>query len=195
MKKKKVLINLILLAFFSTLIISCTAPTDLTSWKDANYNKQFSKILVVALIKDLDYRKAYENQLVSSLKLEGVNASASLPLLPYSEAVSKKDLEKLVDEGKYDGLMILKYKGTKTTDVIRSSYYDYYNDWYGYQRGPAYIERHQTVKMENILFSVEKKKAVWAGQTKTRNAWNAEELAKSVSDEIIISLREEKLIK
>jgi hypothetical protein len=189
MKKKKVLIKLILIAFFSSLIFSCTAPTDLTSWKDANYNKQFKKMLVVALIKDLEFRKAYENQLVSSLKLEGVSASSSLTQLPYNDAVSKKDLEKLVDDGKYDGLMILKYQGTKTTDVVRANYYDYYYDWYGYQSGPAYIERHQTVKMENILFSVEKKKAVWAGQTKTHNAWNADELAKSVSDEIIISLK------
>lgn len=195
MKKKSVLIRLILIAFFSSIIFSCTAPTDLTSWKDATYNKKFSKVLVVALIKDLEFRKAYENQLVYALKTEGVTAASSLTLLPYNEPVTKSDLDKLVTDGKFDGLMILKYQGTKTIDVVRSSYYDYYSDWYGYQRGPAYIERHQTVKMENILFSVEQKKAVWAGQTKTRNAWNADELAKSVSDEIIISLKEEKLIK
>jgi len=195
MKKKSVLIKLILIAFFSTVIFSCTAPTYLTSWKDATYNKKFTKVLVVALIKDLEYRKAYENHLVSALKSSGVSAATSLTLLPYNEPVTKSDLDKLVTDGKYDGLMILKYKGTKTTDVVRSGYYDYYSDWYGYQSGPAYIEHHQTVKMENILFSVEQKKAVWAGQTKTLNAWNADELAKSVSDEIILSLKEEKMIK
>ena len=195
MKKKKYLVILLLMVFFSSIFVSCTAPTDLTSWKDATYNKKFSKILVVALIKDLEFRKAYENQLTSALKLEGVTAATSLTLLPYNEAISKADLEKLVVDGKYDGLMILKYQGTKTTDVVRTTYYDYYWNWYDYQRGPAYIEQHKTVKMENILFSVEKKKPVWAGQTKTHNAWNADELAKSVSDEIIISLKEERLIK
>ena len=195
MKKKKVLFNIIVLVIFSSVLISCTAPTDLTSWKDANYNKKFNKILVVALIKDLEFRKAYENELVAELKENGVTASSSLNQLPYNEAVSKADLEKLVVDGKYDGLMILKYQGTKTTDFVRTNYYDYYWDWYGYQRGSAYIERHQTVKMENILFSVDKKKPVWAGQTKTLNAWNADELARSVSGEIIINLKEEKLIK
>jgi|WetSurMetagenome_2_1015567.scaffolds.fasta_scaffold11030_2 hypothetical protein len=194
MKKLNPYIKIILIFVSSAILYSCTAPTYLTNWRDATYTKQFKKILVVALIKDLEFRKAYEQNVTYALKEDRVTASISLNLLPYSEEVSKADLDRLVTDGKYDGLLIMKYEGTKTTDVVyNSSYYDYYWNWYsGY---PGYIERHKTVKMETILFSVEKKKPVWAGQTKTTNAWSADELAQSVADEIVANLKEEKLIK
>jgi len=178
----------------SVIMFSCTAPTYLTNWRDANYTKKFNKILVVALIKDLEFRKAYEEKVSLALIEDSVTAIKSLNLLPYKDEISKADLEKVVVEGKYDGLMILKYGGTTTTDVsYNSSYYDYYHSWYGGYGG--YIERHKTVKMETILFSVEKKKPVWAGQTKTYDAWNADELAQSIATEIVANLKQESLIK
>jgi hypothetical protein len=194
MNKLNFLSKFFLFVISSSILFSCTAPTYLTNWRDATYNKQFKKILVVALIKDLEFRKAYEENMTYAFKEAKVTANISLNLLPYSEEVSKADLDRLVTDGKYDGLLIMKYEGTKTTDVVyNSSYYDYYWNWYsGY---PGYVERHKTVKMETILFSVEKKKPVWAGQTKTTNAWSADELTQSVANEIIANLKEEKLIK
>jgi hypothetical protein len=194
MKKLNFITKFFFFVISSSILFSCTAPTYLTNWKDANYNKKFSKVLVVALIKDLEFRKAYEENVAYAFNEVGVKASKSLNLLPYGEEISKAELDRVVTEGKYDGLLILKYQGTKTTDVsYNSSYYDYYSNWYsGY---PGYVERYQTVKMEAILFSVEKKKPVWAGQTKTLNPWSADDLSRSVADEIIINLKEEKLIK
>jgi hypothetical protein len=194
MKKLKIISRFFLFVMIPVFIFSCTAPTYLTNWRDANYNTKFNKILVVALIKDLEFRKAYEEKVSLALFDDGVTAGKSLNLLPYKDEISKADLEKVVTDGKFDGLLIMKYKGTKTTDVsYNSSYYDYYHNWYGGYGG--YIERHKTVNMESILFSVEKKKPVWAGQTKTNDAWNADELAKSIAEEVVANLKLEKLIK
>jgi hypothetical protein len=195
MKKLNYSVKIFLIFMSSFMLFSCTISTDLVNWRDASYNKKFKKILVVALIKDMEFRKAYEGVVSQSLLADSVSASGSLNLLSYSSQISKAELEKVLADGKYDGLMILKYEGTKTTDILRTNYYDYYGSWYGYQSGPAYIERHKTVNMETVLFSVEKKKAVWAGQSKTRDAYSPYDLAQSVADEIVLNLKGEKLIK
>lgn len=193
--KKNLVIELIILLTVPFIFFSCTASTDLVNWRDASYNKKFKKILVVALIKDMEFRKAYEGVVSQSLLADSVSASSSLNLLSYGSQISKSELDKVLIDGKYDGLMIMKYEGTKTTDIVRTNYYDYYGSWYNYQSGPAYIERHKTVNMETILFSVEKKKPVWAGQSKTRDAYSPYDLAQSVADEIVLNLKQEKLIK
>lgn len=191
MKKLIPSIKILLLFIGSTILFSCTAPTDLTNWRDASYTKKFKKILVVALIKDLEFRKAYEGYVSQGFIDEGITSQGSLNLLPFDSKISKGDLENVLFDGKYDGLMLIKYKGTKEGERVYN-YYDYYDNWYS---GPTYIEKYKTVNMESALFSVEKKKLVWVGESKTKYAYSADMLAQSVADEIIINLKEEKLIK
>ncbi|MFA5405402.1 MAG: hypothetical protein WC358_10750 [Ignavibacteria bacterium] len=191
MKKLNPYIKILLIFIGSSIIFSCTAPTDLTNWRDASYTKKFKKVLVVALIKDLEFRKAYEGYVSQAFIDEGLTAQGSLNLLPFDSKISKADLENVLFDGKYDGLMLMKYTGTKESERVHS-YYDYYDNWY---TSPSYIEKFKTVNMETALFSVEKKKLIWVGESKTKYAYSADILAQSVADEIIVNLKEEKLIK
>lgn len=191
MKKLNLYIKIMLIFIFSIAVFSCTAPTNLTNWRDASYTKKFNKVLVVALIKDLEFRKAYEGYVSQGFIDDGVTAKGSLNLLPFDSKISKADLENVLIEGKYDGLMLMKYTGTKEGERVHS-YYDYYDSWY---TSPYYVEKYKTVYMESALFSVEKKKLVWVGESKTTYAYSADMLAQSVAEEIIANLKEEKLIK
>lgn len=191
MKKLNLSIKIILIFIGSSILFSCTAPTDLTNWRDASYTKKFKKVLVVALIKDLEFRKAYEGYVSQGFIDEGITSQGSLNLLPFNSKISKADLETVLFDGKYDGLILMKYKGTNEGERVHS-YYDYYDSWYS---SPAYIEKYKIVNMETALFSVEKKKLVWVGESKTRYAYSADMLAQSIADEIILNLKEEKLIK
>ncbi len=191
MKKLIYSMKIFLIFIVSLMFFSCSAPTDLANWRDASYTKKFKKILVVALIKDLEFRKAYEGYVSQGFIDEGLTAQGSLNLLPFDSKISKAELEKVLLEGKYDGLMLIKYKGTKQDEKLYN-YYDYYDSWYS---SPYYIEKYKTVNMESALFSVEKKKLIWVGESKTKYAYSAEMLAQSVADEIIKNLKEEKLIK
>jgi hypothetical protein len=191
MKKLNLSIKIFIIFMFSFILFSCTAPTDLTNWRDASYTKKFNKILVVALIKDMEFRKAYEGYVSQGFIDEGLTAKGSLNLLPFDSKISKAELDKVLTDGKYDGLILMKYKGSQESERVYQ-YYDYYDNWYS---SPVYIEKYKTVLMETALFSVEKKKLVWVGESKTKYAYSAEMLAQSVSDEIIANLRDEKLIK
>jgi hypothetical protein len=191
MKKLNYFIKILIIFVFSFLMFSCTAPTDLNNWRDASYTKKFNKILVVALIKDLEFRKAYEGYVSQAFIDEGLTSKGSLNLLPFESKISKADLEKVLLDGKYDGLMLMKYQGSKEEERIYS-YYDYYDSWYS---SPTYIEKYKTVMMESALFSVEKKKLVWVGESKTRYAYSADMIAQSVADEIISNLKGENLVK
>ncbi len=191
MCKLKIIIRSVLFVSLISFALSCSAPTDLNNWRDASYTKKFNKVLIVALIKDMEFRKAYEGYVSQAFIDEGLTAKGSLNLLPYDSKISKADLEKVLVDGKYDGLMLMKYQGTKEGERIYN-YYDYYESWYS---SPVYIEKYKTVMMESALFSVEKKKLVWVGESKTRYAYSSDILAQSVATEIIANLKGENLIK
>lgn len=191
MKKLNISIKIIFAFLLSSVVFSCTAPTNLTNWRDASYTKKFNKVLVVALIKDLEFRKAYEGYVSQGFLDEGITSKGSLNLLPFESKISKAELEKVLIDGKYDGLLLMKYKGSSEENRVYN-YYDYYDGWYS---SPVYIEKHKTVLMESALFSVDKKKLVWVGESKTRYAYSADMLASSVADEIILNLKDENLIK
>lgn len=191
MKKLNPYIKIIFIFIVSVSMFSCSASTNLTNWRDASYTKKFKKVLVVALIKDLEFRKAYEGYVSQGFINDGVTSSGSLNLLPFDSKISKSDLEKVLVDGKYDGLLLMKYKGTKEGERIYQ-YYDYYDSWYS---SPYYAEKYKEVLMESALFSVEKKKLVWVGESKTRYAYSSYMLAQSVAEEIISNLKDENLIK
>ncbi len=197
MKTIKLFFGFILIIFFSFLSIYCTAPTSITTWKDPSFTGKFKKILVVALVKDLEFRKAYEENLAYELSREGIFSTTSLYLLSYSNKISKKELEQVLIDGKYDGLLAVKYKGTKTSKIYYQSYsyYDYYNNWSNDISAPGYVENFKTVLVEATLFSVQKNKAVWVGAAKTYDARSAGELAFSLAAEVIANLKDDNMIK
>jgi hypothetical protein len=197
MKIIKLFPGFISIIFFSFLSVYCTAPTSITTWKDPSFKSTFKKVLVVALVKDLEFRKAYEENLAYDLTREGIFSTTSLDLLSYSNKISKKELEQVLKDGKYDGLLAVKYKGTKTSKIYYPSYsyYDYYNSWSNDVSAPGYVENYKTVLVETTLFSVQMNKAVWVGSAKTYDARSAGELAYSLSAEVIAGLIDDNMIK
>lgn len=189
--------NLVAIPILSIFLYSCSAPTEITSWKDLAFGKaKLKKILVLALIKDMEFRKTYEDKMTTMLVSKGISAASGFKLLELNERISKKELDKLLNDGKYDGLLMLKYESTKKTKTYfpGTTYYDYFIGGLNIVSLPGYFESHKTVIMESILFSVNKKKAVWAAETRTKDAVNAHDLAKSLSEEIIDSLMEDGII-
>lgn len=178
------------------IIESCSAPTYVTSWSDPNFKgKNVKKVLVIALVNDLDYRKAYEDALVKELKSDGVNALRSLEVLNFTKKYTDEEFGKLLNDGNYDGLLTVKYVDTDVKKRIHPSvtFFDYY--WGTVYRYPAYVEKHKTVKMEVSLFSPHSRTPIWYATTKTYDAYGIDDLASSLADEITVNLSESGFIK
>lgn len=127
------------------LIASSCASTRVTSdWKDESYVKKPGKILVLALLNDGAQRRLMEDELVSQLKSEGIDAIPGYTVLPEGKPQDKEVIAAKVREVGADTLLLTRLVDKKTVQeyVPGTPYYPptAYHDWYGYYGGfyPAY---------------------------------------------------------
>jgi hypothetical protein len=195
--KKILLINIIVLIpvfIFS----SCSTSTTITSWNENTLQEnRFTKILVMVLIKDLEYRTVLENQISNELNKSGITSVQSLKILSPIEKYSKDDFDTLLRKNNFDAMLTVKYEGSIVENIKRDGlkYYKYYRKFYKPLRRKGYIESHKTIILESILFSAITENSVWVATTKTKDSSDAEDLALSVSHTIIKDLIKNKLIK
>jgi hypothetical protein len=195
MKKYIFALTAIVLAF---ILESCSAPTYVTSWVDPNFKgKQVKKVMVIALVKDVDYRRAYENNLTYELAKENITAISSLAILNFQKKYSNEEIGEILQNGNYDGLITIKYLETDIKKRIRPAvtFVDYYWGGVSVFSRPGYVEKHKIVKMEVSLFSPKSKTPIWYATTKTRDATDINDLASSIADEITSNLKENGFVK
>ena len=198
LNNKKIFLIYIILPVTFALLSSCSTSTSISSWKNepANENR-FKNLLVMVLIKDLEYRTSMENQLVSDFKKMGINSVKSLDIMSPVEKYSKDDLDSILQINNFDGILTLKYEGSIVENEKRNGikYYKYYRKFFKPIRRKGYIESHKTVIFESILFSSVTEKNVWVATTKTTDSSGPEDLALSVSNALINDLLKNRLIK
>ena len=125
---------------FGTLILSgCSGMKLANSYKSDDFETlRNKKMLVIARTPIEDVRKAYEIDLVSKLKANGVNAVASHVAFPELKRVDNKTAERIADviamfrkEG-FDILTLTSLKDVQELDVMRrEGGYSSLNEYYG----------------------------------------------------------------
>ena len=190
-------IKLIFIFLFPVFIQSCTASSYITDWRDPSFSGKIRKVMVVALIKDFEYRLAYETQITDILKEAGVEAESSMNLFGLETKITKDELISILKKGGFDAMLAVKYTGSKsyTTFVPYGSFYNWYSSGFDYMYSSGYIEKHTQVNTEAILFTKKSENAVWFASLKTINAYSRENLAKSLASEIGKSLIDNAIIK
>jgi cellobiose-specific phosphotransferase system component IIB len=191
----KKLIFFIILLPLSSILLSCSASTTLTSWKDPYYAKKVSKICVFTLIKDIEVRKTFETEIAYSLKQIGVPAITSMSILAPKVKYTNEQMQKMFEDHNVDAILTLKYSGTKETTVHYSGFYDWYSWGWGYMYSPGYTEVYRSVKVGCTLFSVSSGKEIWIASTRTENYWSLDDLASSLGDELAYNLHADKMVK
>lgn len=185
-------ISILLLFIMSVLLSSCSSTTYLSSWKDPKFSGKLKKVMVVALVKDFDYRKSYEYRIAALLERSKVGVEASIDIFGVESMPTEDDLIRELEKGSFDGLLAVKYTGSKTY----TSVYPYYNSFPGWYRGgydymysPGYIETHRLANTEAMLYTEYSKGAVWYGKMQTINAYSMYDLTNSLAERIIEDLK------
>jgi hypothetical protein len=172
----------LLLLSFSVLFNSCGPSVQLTaSWSDnTNQPTRFSKILVIAIGKDLKKRKLGEDHIKAELQKHGFSASASLDEFGPSFAgqYDSTKMQQLLMDKQFDGVITVRVLNINEHDrwVPGSIYYGpvgfyrgfygyYYRVW-GYYGEPGYTVTDVEVLLESNLYRVATGQLLWSGQSK-----------------------------
>lgn len=197
-KKLFCLILPLSLVIFILSTCSCETPTKLYYWYDSTYSGGYiDNILVLAIVKDIEYRNAYENEMVKLLNNRGINSIASTKILSLNKTYTQEDFNSILTENKLESILIIKYLGTEIekTDAKGRTFYKFYKSTLKSTLRQGYYEIHRTVVVEASLFTASDEKIIWLATAKTTNAYDVNDLANSLAKEIIANLESKNIIK
>ncbi|MCK5730264.1 MAG: hypothetical protein KAH68_04280, partial [Draconibacterium sp.] len=178
--------------------------------------KEFDKILVLTITKNLKSRTLFENTVVENLAEGGVNASSSLSVftpVEKMEDLSEDEIEARIKKGNYDGVLVTTLVDINTQDVRANSTTSYYPMSYGHGYGyrsfiysgyghmyePDYYREQKTYVLESRLYDVSesdpKEAVVWSGQSELVDPSGSDSASKTYSDILVKTLLESGTIK
>jgi len=197
MTVKRLLLAFIVISIFSAFILSCSSETKLFSWKDTTYNAGYiNDVLIVAIVKDLEFRNAYEEALVKKLAENNTYSVRSLKILSPAKKYTQEDFDLILDENKLRAVLFINYQGTEIEkiDGKGKTYYKFYKNAVRTTSRKGYYEIHRTVIVETSLFSADSGSIIWFATARTTDAYDIYDLANSLAEEIIRNLELNRLI-
>jgi hypothetical protein len=214
MKKLKTNLGCFILALFC----SCSSTTEITAtWKAEEIaQKQYSNLLIAALIQNLAVRQSIENHFAERLADRNVQTSKSLNMLkPGFLDEGEPSREKILDileEAKTEGILTItlidvdedeRYipggvMGPTYVPMGQFGYYrtfpGYFHHRYGTAWNPGYVVEDKEYFLETNLYDSETMELVWSAQSRTVNPASADAFAREYVGTLKNELREAGLI-
>lgn len=203
MKRKTFNLGLVV-ALAAAILLSCSAPVTLTSWKDPKNTAQISKVVVIPLFERLDYIKPFELAMVTYFNNQGLKSLGSLDFLNPSVKYNVADVKKKVDSLGADAVLIFKYTGTdKSANYVPATYYGGFGGgyWgYGYWGGGVatggYWTTTSVVNLKALLYAVTNAQgAIWTGDVTVTDPNYVDQAATSIAQSIYADWVKNNLLK
>jgi hypothetical protein len=188
--------SLLLLSLIG-LLFACASTKLEKSWADPSFNasmKPFTKVLVIAPLRDQNSQRIAEDKVVSKLKKGTAGVQSYQYLQPGDTALVLVE-SKLTKEG-FDGIILMRLTTVeKSLSYNQGTYYGGYYGYRGYGYGgyygggyaPGYYSEDKTFMVETNFYRISDRKLLWSGTTSTLNPTSLE---KSL-DEIIYTIQYE----
>lgn len=198
MNTKTKIQSLILFSFIFSMM-ACSPSTKLTkTWTDPSVSastfKPFTKVLVLARLKDETGNRMAEDKLVKQFK-PGV-AVQSYSYLNAGDTVEQVVDARLKKDG-FDGLVYMEFKSVDKSISVQSSGYGGYG-YYGYRYGgpsTTTVSEDKTYVVETSIFSLENGKMLWSGTTSTFNPSSLDKALDDIIEANKAQLKKQGLIK
>lgn len=164
------------------LLPACQTTEILNTWRDEPQSEKFSKVLVIAVLKERVYRDLLEQKLVTALMAEGINAEAASKLFPEADVMDEAMTDTAMKQAGADSVMVIRLVDTRkevvytpgTTYVpggyggrYSMGYYGYYGGGYTVVSTPGYSTEYNISTAETTVFSATSNKRVWSTLSET----------------------------
>jgi len=200
--------KLVLLAFFSLFIISCTNTKITQSWVEPDYKKTYNDLLIIGIGESEQNRRAYESYFVEELMSRGAEAVASYKLIKSDEKIDRDTVAKAIKGLNIDAVLVTHLVAVDEETVYRPSMdympmygggyygglYSYYPHVNTYVHRPGYYTTHETYTLESSLYDVESEELIWSARTRTFSPESIDEVIVDLTKLLINDLNDKKLI-
>ena len=187
---------------------ACSSPGRTVSTHEGPAYKgpAFTNILVIGVADSYSNRATFERTLAKDIATGGASATAFYTLVEMDTPIDRPTIERLVDEGGYDAVLITRVlnrdavstvkAGTSSTKKIRKdgSAANLFRYDYKELNEPATLTMALNVVIESKLFSAASKESVWSIEADISDQASAGVLVIDASDIVAKELRKDGLI-
>ena len=176
------------------LLISCSSPISLTSWKDPNDHSKISRVVVIPLFSKLEYVKPFEQSMCAYFNQQGLKALGSLDFLSPTQTYTMEQVKQKIDSLGADAVLIFKYTGTdKEANYVPATYYGGWGGGWGWGGGfygggvysGGYWSTTSTVNIKSVLYNVKKNDgAIWTAEISVTDPQYVDQSALQLSQKI-----------
>ncbi|MDP4147948.1 MAG: hypothetical protein Q8927_10285 [Bacteroidota bacterium] len=200
-KKARFAVLALLTILSMQLLSSCSPSVQLTaSWRNSSIQPaRFSKILVMAIGKDLEKRRMGEDNLRLELSEHGFAATTSLDEFgpDFAKMNDSIRMRRILLDKQFDGVLTMRVLSVNEHDrwVPGDVYYGpigYYHGFYGYYfrvwgyyEQPGYLTKDVEVLLESNLYMVASGDLLWSGQSKAFSRNPTPEMARRYAKNVV----------
>ncbi len=193
------------------LSISSCGSTMKNTWTKEGYSgKNFEKILVIGISRNVDSRTVFENTVVKLLGNKGITAHNSLEAIPPVKDITQMSKERIVAavrDGNYDGVIVSTLLIVNSEDILQSTsmgkmnygFGGYIYAGYNTMYTPDYYREQKSYVLETRLFDANEESAekalVWSGESKLTDPGTFEAAAALYAENVVEILVNSALVK
>jgi hypothetical protein len=175
----------------SLALSACVSNTTFTStWKapDAQpIDPEGRRVAAVFMSTDETSRRVAEDALVRKLNEHGAQGVATYNLIPSDELQDKQRAKKRLVQAGVDGIVAMRVIDEKErTRVTYEPYYRTFSGYWGYGWGVPYVPADVTtdtvLRVETLVYSLDRDKLLWAGTSRSVNRTEVSKLVDEVAD-------------
>jgi len=182
------------------VLASCASSnTVIGTWRDKDYHKQLSKVLVIGLTKKRGLRRSFEDTLVRKLREKGVNATPSIGIIHLGKTLDretvKADITAAIKKEQFNNVLVTRLiKVDQHTTYIppgdhpKYSFYGTIMTAYSSVYTPGYLVNSTVVSLETDLYDTVSEKMVWSMTSQSFNPKTAQDIIDTLSDYIVKDL-------
>ncbi len=190
MLNKTILAGLLIILSVGFLI-SCASTQVTGAWKDADYNKKLSNVLVIGVSDNMTTRRLYEDTLVSKFRKNGVKAVSAAAITPPGKKFNKETIKEIIKDKSFDAVIITRLirlqnetQYVPPTNYVSAgphygSMYGYYDRAYGMAYDPGYMVDITIASLETNIYETAGEKLIWS---MTTESFSPDQLDKIISE-------------
>ena len=181
------------------VLAACGSTTLTDVWKAPDTARlQFKKVLVVAISKDITWRRTIEDELVR--RIRDAQAEASYQFFADGEPKDWETARERLKAAGFDGLVTFRLAGIDKQQTYVPPVYASrgIGGYWGYAwpavATPGYTVTDTLVQVETLVYELGDDKLVWASRSRSFNPANSKDLVNEVVDAVRDEMKKQGLI-
>jgi hypothetical protein len=197
-----------------SLQAACTHMKFTEVWIDENHSAHpYRNVLVIGIADTRGNREDFETYFVNQLNAAGVDALASIKILPDTTKIDRESVLAAIDGLGIDSAIVTHMTSIKEEEYVipsrrigvvyghgygpgyyNYSMYDYYPYVSHYVTLPGYYNTHHTVSLETNLYDISNEKLVWSGKSAQFAPESVDDVIVQLTQLIISDLKKKQLL-